>query len=122
MHSKEWMTGVYSMLKGHYCAKEGYYVFAVWDHDRVKMAGAKLAQLEASTTPTTVSKYFTPDEKEKVNLTQELVCKSWNGDGIPTNTFSPNAYRLRNVIVKKQFCVVGNDNDPLSKIYYTDYE
>ena len=102
-------NGQHSKVKAVYCAKEDIYVFAVYDHVFLKMVGAKLAQLEASSKPSVVSRYFTYSKKSDVDLTnQDQLCKVWTSDGYKTSSIEKNKYLLKDVVVDKKYCAGGS--------------
>ena len=96
-------NGQYTKIKGVYCAKQDIYVFAVFDNVHVKMVGATLAQLKASSNPSGhVAKYFTPSKKSDVDVTnQDQLCKIWARDGYNTKSNGSNSYKLKDAVVNK---------------------
>ena len=117
MYGANSMSREYPKTKGQYCQKADIYVFAVYENSLVKLAGVPLAKLEASSTPSTVCKYFTPNAGAVIDLnSQDVVCKLWAGDGYSTKPFNSNIWELKDVKVNKAYCAGTVASRPCTKI------
>ena len=105
-------------VTAHYCKDAGVYVFATVDGvSTIKMVGATLARLEASSAPSNPTpKYFVPAPKATVNLKDKnVVCNLWAGKGYKTEPYHLGSYLLKNVKVDQKLCGGTVGSWPCSK-------